>query len=364
MAEVKLYRQISRHSQKFTWSWYIMPLATLGVALILDNEPHRFHALTTIGKVVYLFAITQFVILTCFVTWRIFTETGWFRRSLSRPSEALSFATTWLSFGNILAGGHSYAQPREGSHLANAMIVFFWIYVAIAYLLSIVLNVLLYTGEDHLMLPNMTPAWMLPIFPVILSGTIASIISTNIEPVHALPILIGGLTFQGLGTLISLLVTAIYLHRLFRSGLPDPGVRPAMFLAVGPPASTAIAMIRLADNIPTSYSYFSTHPNSAYILQVLSVFIAIFFWAYAFWMFSLALLCCLMSFPRLPFHLSWYSFVFPNCGFTIATIDIGRALDSDAILWVATAMTLVNVVVWLFVMGAHLRTAWLGRTLS
>lgn len=86
------------------------------------------------------------------------------------------------------------------------MVVFFWIYVAIAYILSTSLNMLLYIGKEHLMLPNMTSAWILPVFPVILSGAIAGIIGTNIEPVHAVPILIGGLTFQGLGTLMSLLV--------------------------------------------------------------------------------------------------------------------------------------------------------------
>lgn len=44
-----------------------MPLATLGVALILGNEPQPFHGLTTIGKIVYLVGVVQFIILTVFV---------------------------------------------------------------------------------------------------------------------------------------------------------------------------------------------------------------------------------------------------------------------------------------------------------
>lgn len=115
-----------------------------------------------------------------------------------------------------------------------------------------------------------------------------------------------------------------------------------MFLAVGPRAFNAIALIGLSCNIPTTYLYFSTHSESAYILEVASLSIAIFFWMYAFWFFSLALACCLLSFPD---HSSWYSMVYPNCGFTIVTIDIEHGLESDAILWVSTARTLIIVVV-------------------
>jgi len=40
--------------------------------------------------------------------------------------------------------------------------------------------------------------WMLPMFPVILSGTVGGILASTLEPAHAFPILICGLTFQGI----------------------------------------------------------------------------------------------------------------------------------------------------------------------
>ena len=55
------------------------------------------------------------------------------------------------------------------------------------------------------------------------------------------------------------------------------------------------------------------------------------------------------------FSQTWWSFVFPNTGFIIAIIDIGTAIDSPAILWVASVATVVQVAMWLLVFGAHVR---------
>lgn len=52
---------------------------------------------------------------------------------------------------------------------------------------------------------------------------------------------------------------------------------------------------------------------------------------------------------------TWWSFVFPNTGFIIAIIEIGTALDSQAILWVASVATVVQIAMWLFVFVAHVR---------
>lgn len=52
---------------------------------------------------------------------------------------------------------------------------------------------------------------------------------------------------------------------------------------------------------------------------------------------------------------TWWSFVFPNTGFIIAIIDIGTAIDSQAILWIASVATVVQVAMWLLVLVAHAR---------
>lgn len=63
------------------------------------------------------------------------------------------------------------------------------------------------------------------------------------------------------------------------------------------------------------------------------------------------------------FGLSWYAFVFPNVGFTIVVINIGKAFKSEGILWVGSVMTVLLVAVWLWVFVMHVRAVILKQVL-
>ena len=55
------------------------------------------------------------------------------------------------------------------------------------------------------------------------------------------------------------------------------------------------------------------------------------------------------------------AFIFPNVGFTLATIDIGQELGSPGILWVATAMTILLVIFWLMDITLLVKAVLTGR---
>lgn len=73
------------------------------------------------------------------------------------------------------------------------------------------------------------------------------------------------------------------------------------------------------------------------------------------------LLSVLAGLRELKFHLIWWGFVFPNVGFTISTASIGTALKSEGILWVASAMTILIVAVWLLVLAFHIKAVLTKR---
>ena len=54
------------------------------------------------------------------------------------------------------------------------------------------------------------------------------------------------------------------------------------------------------------------------------------------------------------FSLTWWSFVFPNVGFAIVTIEIGRQLAQNGILWIGSIMTILVVAAWLILLGCHI----------
>lgn len=50
-----------------------------------------------------------------------------------------------------------------------------------------------------------------------------------------------------------------------------------------------------------------------------------------------------------------------NTGFTIAVINIGEELGSEGVLWVGSAMTILIVATWLFVLVSHATALWTKR---
>ena len=207
----------------------------------------------------------------------------------------------------------------------------------------------------------------MPVFPVMLCGTLASVLAADQPPDQGLPIIVAGVTFQGLGIFVSMIMYPLYLGRLMGDGLPAIDLRPGMFISVGPPAFTSLALIGMANSLPSNYNFLSTHPLSTEVLQTMALFTACFLWALGFWFFCISAISCVSGLRNMSFHLTWWAFVFPNVGFTIATIDIGTQFQSQGILWVGSAMTILLVVIWCFVFLNHINAVrqrkilWPGR---
>ena len=176
-------------------------------------------------------------------------------------------------------------------------------------------------------------------------------------------ILVAGLSYQGLGFFVALMMYGIYFGRLLTSGLPIDMSRPAMFIAVGPPSFTALAFIGMAQDV-TATQIFSVYTNLngiinqdiiPDILQLFALLMAIFLWTLAFWFFAIAFVASMEAVTRNDFHLNWYAYVFPNVGFTIATIKIGERLDSNGIKGVGTGMAAVLFFLWIVIVLCHIK---------
>lgn len=256
-------------------------------------------------------------------------------------------------------GMQQYGVSSTGPWLIVTLRVLFWLYVAITFLLAVTQYTYLFTGLS-LPIQSMTPAWVLPIFPVMLSGTIASLISPDQPPDQRMAILVAGATFQGLGFWTTIIIYSIYMLRMMEYGMPGPNLRPGMFIAVGPPCFTGLALIGMARSLPEGYGYFITHPTAIEALQQLALAFAIFIWSLALFFFFVSAVGCLAGIRKMSFHLVWWAFIFPNTGFTIVVIEIGRELHSPAISWVGTALTLCLITMYLFVFVAHIRAVVAG----
>jgi tellurite resistance protein TehA-like permease len=199
------------------------------------------------------------------------------------------------------------------------------------------------------------PTWILPIFPIMLSGTIASVIAETQPTIHALPILVGGLTCQGLGLSVAFMMYAHMVGRLMAAGLPHREHRPGLFMCVGPPAFTALALIGMSHALPPTIDIDKDGLFiDAGVLRTMSLVVAIFLWALSLWWWGIGVVAVIQA-PPLYFHLGWYASVFPNTGFILATISIANEVQNEAAKWAATGMSIVLILLYFFVLFHHVR---------
>ncbi|KAJ4420715.1 hypothetical protein N0V82_004154 [Gnomoniopsis sp. IMI 355080] len=350
-------RERIRH---FTFAWYTVTMSTGGIALALGLTPHRFRGLNTIGLVVFIFDLVCIVAITACLVLRFLLYQDTFRRTLTRPKEALFVSTFFLSIAALLSNAELYGslflsdKAQEG--LAVFLRITYWLYVAITFLMSILQYQLLFSVKEQrrLTVNSMTPAWILPIFPIMLAGTIAAFDSPTQTPSQALAMISTGVAAQGLGFLVSIFMYATYLSRLMVYGLPAQ--RPGMFIAVGPPSFTCAALIGMANDVPRIFAAqvplvegMLSPAILADGVRLAATYCALFLWGLSFWFFASAVSATVSGMPDRKFHLSWWSFVFPNVGFCISTIRVGTVFGSEGLLWFSTVLTIVLVIAWLVI---------------
>ncbi|PWN32695.1 uncharacterized protein FA14DRAFT_174387 [Meira miltonrushii] len=355
---------ISERLLHFTWAWYLTTMATGSIGVLIANQPHKFRGLDTIGKIFLIFELCLFVLITIGLVQRFWRKPELLARSLRNPYESLFTPTLFLSISNIILMIEAYGTPAAGPWLKTVILILFWIYSACSLLLAVLLYLDLFTAR-RMTDKDIIPAWLLPVFPLMLAGTIAGTIAETQPIDRRMSILIAGTTFQGVGFWVALSVFGPLMSRLMRIGLPAPALRPGMFISVGPPAYTSHALIKLSTSFFNSpqISYIQRYPDSANVIRYASLALSIFIWCLAFWWLCISLGTILLDIRDIGFSLVWYSMIFPNVGLCLATIDLGKALSSDPIGWIGSGVTIILVILYIYIFSRHILALFRGDIL-
>ncbi|OTB13759.1 hypothetical protein K445DRAFT_303786 [Daldinia sp. EC12] len=344
---------IRQRMHHFTWAWFTLPMSTGGLSLLIFAQTHQFPGLRQIGLFVYIVNLILFTTLTFAMLSRFFLHHGDFYKSLSHPREGFFFPTYFLSIATIITSTQRYAIPDNDTPLVWAIQLAFWGYVVITLIVAIGQYSFVFAAHNF-GLQTMMPTWILPIFPIMLSGTIASVISDTQPEIQAIPIVIAGMSCQGLGLFVAIMMYAHMIGRLMSAGLPNREHRPGLFMNVGPPAFTALAFIGMANGLPDTFDREMDGFIDVHLIRTFAVIGAIFLWALSLWWFGIALVAVISSPPKY-FHLGWWAMVFPNTGFILATISISNEFGNESVKWVTTGMSICLLATYLFVLYNHVR---------
>ncbi|KAH8732727.1 voltage-dependent anion channel-domain-containing protein [Phaeosphaeriaceae sp. PMI808] len=348
----------------FTWAWYTLTMATGGISTLISIQPHAFPGLITIGAIFYIINLMFFSAITSTMIIRFTKFSGSFKASITHEREGLFLGPFFLSIATIITGTQKYViQSYEADHpnrawAVTSIAVAFWAYTFCTFCLATFQYSFLFCCHTY-KLTSFMPSWLLPIFPIMLAGTIASVIAADQPVASRMPILAAGLGCQGLGFTIAILMYAHYIGRLMQVGYPGREHRGAMFIGVGPPSFTCLALIGMANALPDDFDLQGDGLVDAKLLRTMALVVALFLWVLAMWFFMITLVAVIHQWA-LYFHLGWWAMVFPNTGFVIATISIGNALQDEVVLFVGNGLTIAIVCMWFYVLFNHIQAVYVG----
>jgi tellurite resistance protein TehA-like permease len=362
----------------FTFAWFLSTMSTGGLALAIAETPHQFSGtilqpffppsytsltrtpgLYHIGLTIFFVNIFLFLLLCTCTTLRIIYHRAHFLASFVHPQESFFLGSFWLSLSVILAGIQTYGITHGPAYpwLVDLVYVLYWIYAACSLANSVFQYWVLIQWSEVRPVPSL-PSIFLAGYSAMLTGTVASMVAGTQPDERAVSVIVSGVAYQGSGWCISFITIVGFVRNVLDNGFPPPQLRPALFIPVGSGAYTIVALIGLANAIPESADYFARHPAAPEILRVLALFTGVFLYVFSFWLFAIAFLGNVGVVGRMPFSLTWWAFIFPNVGFTLSTSVLGKELESEGILWVASVMTILLVLIWLVTVVGCVRAVW------
>ena len=237
-------------AQHFAWAWFSTTMATGSVAVVLNQTPDQFTGLITIGKIFFILDLVHFLTFATMIIIRFTIVPRALTKSLHHPTESFFFGTFWVSISLILQCTALYGGPSSGPRLTKALEICFWLYTGLIMLVAIFQYHTLFITE-HFQITDMVPAWILPIYPLLVAGPLAGVLLSNQPSSPALPIFVGGIAMQGLGWMVATFMYAIWTIRLMSADVPAPPTRPGAYVSVGPTGYTAQALLTLGSRAPT-----------------------------------------------------------------------------------------------------------------
>ena len=213
----------------------------------------------------------------------------------------------------------------------------------------------------------MTPIWIFPAYPLLIIGPHAGILSGRLRQAEAFEIIVAGVTIQGIGFLVALMIYASFMYRLMTQKLPQESARPGMFVSVGPSGFTVAGLIGMVENAEKALppGFMGDSRLTATILRVVASWSCLWIWGLAFWFFfvSIGAHWSCVERRQLTFAMNWFSFVFPNTALITATFAIGKAFNARAIQIIGCVLTPILILVWIIVFIMMVRAVILKQIL-
>ncbi|GAC94728.1 predicted membrane transporter [Pseudozyma hubeiensis SY62] len=361
-------RLISR-LEHMTFAWFTSSMSLGGIANLLMSRIVDSTPLYYLGSSLFLLNIVYLLLLISLQFVRYSFTGASLSYTLSHPIECCFVPTSLLACATVIIGIFNVVGQEARAGWGVLLLVFFWVYFVLSLVVSLVCYTALFRRKEQ-SLHHMNPAWVLPIFPLMLCGTIASVIlPLQRESAGMRVMAFVGMTCQGLGFTVSVMMYSVLLLRLMVSGFPPAKARIGLFMNTGPPAFTIICLLGLSDESP----HFLPETLPAYapqVLRTIAIASSVFLWSLSAWfyLFTLASLVDVLLDKQLrnefEFILAWWASVFPVTGFALATDALADELGSKALDVLSQVIVGWLLATFVGVAGMHIRAVVRGDIMT
>ncbi|KAK3946091.1 malic acid transport protein [Diplogelasinospora grovesii] len=358
----------------YQWTWFTMNMATGGIANVLYSVPYKSEWLNIIGIIFFIFNICLFVMNCILISLRFYWRPGSFMYAFTDQLESLFIPAFFVSIATILINICEYGVPYTGPWLLRAVEVMFWIYIGASTFVSAGMYLILWSTQVF-PIHTMTPVWVFPAYPLLLTAPYgANLIaaagkSGQLSSINPIAVTLASVTVQGTGFLISFMICAAFLYRLMTQKLPRDHQRPGVFISIGPSGFTAAGIVQLGYMASSVFPQdFMGNENAVCILKILAYMTGLWLWGLSIWFFLVSV-GSLWKYLRpdntakMPFQMTWFSFVFPNTALVTATEQLGKAFDSPGLQIFGCILTGCIIIVWIIVFTNMLRCLWTRQLL-
>ncbi|KAL2759699.1 hypothetical protein ACRALDRAFT_2023836 [Sodiomyces alcalophilus JCM 7366] len=326
-------------------------MATGGIANVIHSLSYQSAWLNGLGLAFFILNIVLFILNCVLISIRFRLQPGSFMHTFIDEIESLFIP----SF---------YGTPHVGFWFVRTMEIMFWFNMALSVMASAVLYLVLWSSLTF-PIHTMTPVWVFPAYPLLLNGPFAgnlinSAVTADKELVDTTAVALAALAAQGTGFLIALMISSAFIYRLMTQKLPTDMQRPGVFISIGPYAFTMTAIVQLGSSADVIFPPdFMGAEQAVPIVRIMSVLVGVWLWGVALWFFMVSVGSLWKYVKRdrkIPFQMTWWSFVFPNTALAAATAAMGKVFDNSGLHILTAVMTVCLVVVWAIVFVNMIRS--------
>lgn len=132
--------------------------------------------------------------------------------------------------------------------------------------------------------------------------------------------LIVSLLYFGIGTILFLLVLSVFFFRLLSHNLPTADLAPTNFIMLAPIGILIVDTLQIAGVSGAFFGSVNLVPIATLVGSAL--------WGFGVWAVLVNTLLLLKYVKSgFPFHMGWWSYVFPTAAFTLGTISLSKYLS-------------------------------------